>query len=358
MRKVSIVGTVGLPAKYGGWETLVDHLTKNLSSKFQITVFCSSRRYSEKLDKIDNIQLEYVNLDANGIQSIPYDIVSIWRAMKFSDTILVLGVSRCIFLPIVKVFKRKVRVIVNIDGMEWKRSKWGGIAKWFLKLSEKFAVKNSDVVVSDNKVIQEYIQEQYSVDSRLISYGADHVKKLLITDELLEEYRFLSVPYAFSVCRIEPENNIDIILSAIQENRRLNLVIVGNWSNSDYGKKLKKNFSHVENLFLLDPIYDQKVLDQLRSNCLIYLHGHSAGGTNPSLVEAMYLALPILAFDVNFNRVTTGERALYFDDTNSLSKHLSLLDKYDLDKIAHDLKSVADKYYLWRFVASRYEDIL
>jgi glycosyltransferase involved in cell wall biosynthesis len=278
--------------------------------------------------------------------------------MKFADTILILGVSGCVFLPVVKMLRKDLKLVVNIDGLEWKRQKWGRVAKWFLKLSEKLAVKFSDVVVSDNKVIQDYIHNQYSVESCLISYGADHVRKLLISDELLEQYNFLADPYAFTVCRIEPENNIHIILAALKRFGQLNMVIVGNWDNSDYGKELKHEFSHHENLFLLDPIYEQDVLDQLRSNCSIYLHGHSAGGTNPSLVEAMYLELPILAFDVDFNRVTTKELALYFDDIDSLISHLSTVDENRLNKIGHDVKNVADKYYTWSYVSSRYEEIL
>jgi hypothetical protein len=176
MKKVSIVGSVGLPAKYGGWETLVDHLTRHLSGKYQVTVFCSSKRYREKKAKIGGVQLRYVDLDANGIQSIPYDIVSIWRSMKFADTILVLGVSGCIFLPVVKILRKDIKLVVNIDGLEWKREKWGPVARWFLKLSEKYAVKFSDAVVSDNKVIQDYVRNQYFVDSCLITYGADHAR--------------------------------------------------------------------------------------------------------------------------------------------------------------------------------------
>lgn len=358
MKEISIIGTVGLPAKYGGWETLVDHLTKNLSDEYQITVFCSSKRYTERPVEINNVQLKYVGLDANGVQSIPYDIVSIWRSMRFADTILILGVSGCIFLPVVKFLRKDIKLVVNIDGLEWKRQKWGKAAKWFLRLSEKIAVKYADITVSDNKIIQDYIQEQYSVDSSLIPYGADHVDKLLITDVLLEQYNFLSASYAFTVCRIEPENNLHIILSAFKDIEQLNIVIVGNWNNSNYGVELKNKYSSYKNIYLLDPIYDQNILNQLRSNCFVYLHGHSAGGTNPSLVEAMYLELPIIAFDVNFNRITTKENALYFDDSRSLIDHLSSLNERSLNKISQDLKLVADQYYTWSVVSSKYKDIL
>ena len=122
-KKVAIVGTVGLPAKYGGWETLVDNLTLHLHDRFDITVFCSSKKYNEKLKEFNGAKLKYINLNANGIQSIPYDIISIYQSIKFADTILVLGVSGCICLPLARFFGIS-KIIVNIDGIEWKRDKW------------------------------------------------------------------------------------------------------------------------------------------------------------------------------------------------------------------------------------------
>ncbi len=145
-KRVSIVGTVGIPAKYGGFETLVEHLTKNLNSKFDITVFCSSKAYDKKLNRYNGSNLEYIDLNANGIQSIIYDIVSIFKAIKNSDIILILGVSGCIILPLVRIFSKN-KIVVNIDGLEWKRGKWNWYAKSFLKLSEEIAVRNSDVVL-------------------------------------------------------------------------------------------------------------------------------------------------------------------------------------------------------------------
>ena len=104
MEKISIIGTVGIPAKYGGFETLTEHLTKYLNEKYEITVFCSAKSYEEKLKNHNGAKLKYINLKANGIQSISYDIISIYKSLKFADTILILGVSGCIFLPLVKLF--------------------------------------------------------------------------------------------------------------------------------------------------------------------------------------------------------------------------------------------------------------
>jgi len=355
-KKISIVGSVGLPAQYGGWETLVSNLTAHLNQEFNLTVFCSGVKYKDHLSEYNGAHLEYVNLNANGVQSIPYDIISIYKSLKFSDTILILGVSGCIFLPFAKLFG-KSKIVVNIDGLEWKRGKWGKFAKWFLKLSESMAVKFADLVVTDNKAIQEYVFEEYRVNSKLISYGGDHVNKELMKDSDKIQYTFLNDKYAFKVCRIEPENNLDIILEAFSFFSSLPIVIVGNWSNSDYGIKLREKYQVYSNIYLLDPIYNQTDIDTLRSNCFIYLHGHSAGGTNPSLVEAMFLGLPIIAYDVSYNRETTLNQSMYFENKQQLIDALENLNETKLKNISYRMKSIADQEYSWRIIADKYASI-
>ena len=353
---VSIVGTVGLPAKYGGWETLVSNLTKYLNQEFDLTVFCSGVKYKDQPSEYNGAQLKYINLNANGIQSIPYDIISIYKSLKFADTILILGVSGCIFLPFVNLFG-KSKIIVNIDGLEWKRDKWNGFAKWFLKLSEKIAVKYADLVITDNKAIQQYVTDEYGVSSELIAYGGDHVNKEPLRDKDKEQYAFLNDKYAFKVCRIEPENNLDIILEAFSFYNSLPIVIVGNWSNSPYGLGLRQRYQKYQNIYMLDPIYNQKNLDSLRSNCFIYIHGHSAGGTNPSLVEAMFLGLPVIAFGASYNRETTHNQSIYFENKQQLISIIEDLDIIDLKNIAKSMKSIADKEYIWIIIAEKYANI-
>ena len=353
---VSIVGTVGLPAKYGGWETLVDNLTYQLKDKFELTVFCSGVKYEDQPSEYNGAKLKYIKLNANGIQSIPYDIISIYKSLKFADTILILGVSGCIFLPFVNLFG-KSKIIVNIDGLEWKRDKWNGFAKWFLKLSEKIAVKYADLIITDNKAIQQYVIDEYGVSSELIAYGGDHANKEPLRDNDKDEYAFLNDKYAFKVCRIEPENNLDIILEAFSFCNSLPVVIVGNWSNSDYGVELRQKYERHRHIYMLDPIYNQKDIDTLRSNCFVYIHGHSAGGTNPSLVEAMFLELPIIAFDVSYNRETTHNQSVYFENKQQLISILEGLEKNDLKSIAQSMKSIADKEYIWPVIADKYANI-
>ena len=355
--KVAIVGSVGLPAKYGGWETLVSNLTCHLKSKFELTVFCSGVKYKDQPSEYNGAQLKYINLNANGIQSIPYDIISIYKSLKFADTILILGVSGCVFLPFVKLFG-KSKIIVNIDGLEWKRDKWGSFAKWFLKLSEGIAVKFADLVITDNKAMQEYVFKVYGVKSKLIAYGGDHVNKELINKSDKIQYTFINDKYAFKVCRIEPENNLDIILEAFIFCNSMPIVIVGNWSNSGYGVELRRKYEKYQHIYMLDPIYNQKDIDALRSNCFVYIHGHSAGGTNPSLVEAMFLGLPIIAFDVSYNRETTFGSAIYFDSTDTLVSILMTIDKDStLKNVSLKMKKIADEHYLWKKITDQYAEI-
>jgi len=356
MVKISIIGTVGIPAKYGGFETLVEYLTKNLSDDFQITVYCSSRAYKEKKTKYNGAYLKYIRLNANGVQSIFYDIISIFQSLRTSNTLLILGVSGCIILPLIKLFSKK-KIIVNIDGLEWKRAKWGKFTKWFLKLSENIAVRNSDVIITDNKVLKDYVKDEYNVDSHLIAYGADHVTKEIFDKTFLAKYPFAKNNYAFKVCRIEPENNIHIILEAFSSTPSINIVLIGNWDNSEYGKKLKSKYLEFKNIFLLDPIYDQQVLNQIRSNCFIYIHGHSAGGTNPSLVEAMYLELPIFAFAAMYNKETTQNKAKYFHTSIDLINLLNSLVEGELKIIGKNMKMIAKKEYTWSIISKKYSQL-
>jgi glycosyltransferase involved in cell wall biosynthesis len=352
-KKVAIIGTVGLPAKYGGFETLVNHLTQNLSNQFDITVYCSGKAYINQVKTYNGAKLKYINLNANGAQSILYDIVSIFKSLKKSDVLLILGVSGCIALPFINLIWGK-KIIVNIDGLEWKRAKWGRIARSFLKFSEKIAVKNADYIIADNKVIKDYVKSEYGVNSHLIAYGADHVTEEPLDEKFIEQYPFAKKKYSFKVCRIEPENNIHIILHAFSRLTDKIIVVVGNWENSEYGKKLNKEFEQFKNIFMLNPIYDQKTLNQLRSNCSIYIHGHSAGGTNPSLVEAMQLGMPILAYGVQYNRETTRNEAAYFDNTDELVSLLNDIKKNELSLISKNMKFIAKEIYTWKYISQKY----
>ena len=351
MKHVAVIGTQGVPANYGGFESLVENIIgENCPPDIRYTVFCSSKDMPERLAAYKNCRLKYIPLHANGAQSIPYDIWSLCRVMRGYDTILVLGTSGCSFLPVFRLFCRK-RLIVNIDGLEHRRAKWGRLARRVLRFSESMAVRFADVVIADNKGIEDYVRDTYRKDAVMIAYGGDHVRRK-VSEELqrshLGVYGLERGEYAITVCRIEPENNCHTTLEAFAGSDR-KLVFIGNWNHSEYARDLKGRYSGYPNIVLLDAIYDLDILYTLRANAGIYIHGHSAGGTNPSLVEAMFFGRPIIAFDVIYNRETTKNEAYYFTDTESLK---ALISERYLD--GSRMKELAEKEYLWSHISRQY----
>jgi glycosyltransferase involved in cell wall biosynthesis len=353
-KRFAILGTVGVPANYGGFETLAENLVKYhyaLSLLDSLTVYCSSSSYPSKEQSFLSAQLKYVPLNANGAQSIPYDIWSLLSAVRHrNDVILLLGVSGAVALPLVRMFS-SARIITNIDGIEWRRKKWQGLAKRFLRFSEKMAVRFSHEVISDNGAIADYVRQTYGVDSHVIAYGGDHA--VLVESATVDEYG-LPENYTFSVCRIEPENNVHVVLEAFSKLDAHPLVVVGNWNYSEYGRALREQYASCGNLFLFDPIYDLGKLKTLRSGASFYVHGHSAGGTNPSLVEAMHFGKAVLAFDCDYNRSTTEDRALFFGDSKELQQRVESLDNIVTEKVGRDMLEIAKRRYTWCIVAAQY----
>ena len=358
-KKVAIIGTVGLPACYGGFETLTAFLVKHLHHEHALTVYCRGKKYpkAERRTHYESARLVYLPFQANGAQSIIYDCVSILHALLFADVLLILGVPGSLLLPFVRWFTNK-KIIISIDGIEWRRDKWNRYAKWFLRWSEKLAIRFAHADISDNDAIQNYTARAYSSRSRVIEYGGDHVRKQLITDDYLARYPFLAKPYAFKVCRIEPENNVHLVLAAFAELASYPFVLVGNWANSAYGRDLRAEYAACPNLHLLDPIYDQVNLDVLRSNCYVYVHGHSAGGTNPSLVEAMSLGLPVLAFDVAFNKATTEHQAVYFASAADLRQHITNTRFGTWLALGQQMQAIAERRYNWATIAKKYHYLI
>lgn len=354
---LAIIGTVGVPALYGGFETLLENLLDYLPREFNVTVFCESDAYDTKRLEYKGAELIYLNFKANGFQSVFFDVVSILSSFKKNDYLLILGVSGTIILPFIKPFC-KAKIITNIDGMEWKRDKWGSFQKAFLKFSEKLAVKYSDLVISDNYFIQEYVKINYGISSILIAYGGDHVNAA-DNFNIGEKFNLRKFQYFFTVCRIEPENNLELLISGyLHSNLQFPYLIVGNWNASAFGKNLLKKYRGISKFRLLDSIYDQNELDQLRANCYFYLHGHSAGGTNPSLVEAMYLGLPIIAFDVSYNRSTTYDQAFYFSDQITLTNILTRLVEIDRSAASATMLNIAKREYTWEIISNKYLDAI
>ncbi|MFY8327046.1 DUF1972 domain-containing protein [Pseudoalteromonas sp. ZZD1] len=342
---ISVIGTVGVPACYGGFESLVENL---LPSKKIDLIYCTRKVYKHEQKEYKGSCLKYWSLDANGVQSIPYDVLSVFHSLFFTkNDLLVLGVSGAIAIPFFKLFSKR-KVVTNIDGLEWKRAKWGKVAKWFLKFSEKIAVKFSDTVIADNAAIAEHVLTAYNTQAEVIAYGGDHAVRGGLPSS--------KENYSLALCRIEPENNIKMILDAYSNAPDQHLKFIGNWNNSEFGKVLKSEYGSYNNIELIDPIYDLDELFKLRSKAARYIHGHSAGGTNPSLVEMMFFDLPIYCFDCNYNRASTQNSAIYFASSEHLIQHLSAANNEDFT-IAKSMKNIATKRYTWSIVKQQYESL-
>lgn len=356
MKQVAIVGIQGVPAKYGGFETLVENIIgDNCCSEVRYTVFCSGKDYTTRMKTYKGAQLKYIPLfHANGIQSTPYDILSMLRCLRGYDTVIILGVSGCVFLPVFRLLYRK-QLIVNIDGLEHRRAKWGKFARWFLRTSEAMAVRYADVIIADNKGIQDYVWNTYHKKAELVAYGGDHAQRNVTEErqnEILRQYGIAPGNYAVSVCRIEPENNSHLILKAFATSGK-NLVFVGNWKRSEYSRQLKEEYCGRKNIQMVDSVYDLDILYALRNQCRCYIHGHSAGGTNPSLVEAMFFGKPILAYDVIYNRETTENEAHYFKTNEELVELL-----HDSPEDGYKMREIAKQHYTWAFIAQQYKALL
>lgn len=352
MKKVAVIGTQGIPACYGGFESLAQCLTED-NEGVEYTVFCSSKDMPEKFSEYNGAKLKYIPLSANGFQSIPYDICSLCCALTGYDTILILGVSGAIFLPIFRLISSS-RVVVNIDGLEHRRDKWGAAAKLFLRFSERLAVYNADCVVADNKGIADYVVSQYGITPKTIAYGGDHAIRSITKDKrdkVLDNYGVNYKKFSLSICRIEPENNCHITLKAAAESGE-RLLFIGNWDRSDYGRTLKAQYSVYSNITIADPVYDLDTLYAVRSSAARYIHGHSAGGTNPSLVEAMFFGCQILAYDVVYNRETTANLAQYFTNSTSLAALLAAE-----PKAMPEIVDYAKNHYTWEHIRTLYKSL-
>ena len=359
--KVSIIGTNGLPSKYGGFETLAKYLNIHLGENHDITVYCSKTPKKDRLINYMGAKLIYFPFKANGWQSLFYDFFTIIHALIKSDSLIILGFSGAFAFPLNKIFKKNI--IFNIGGIEWKKVRgahFSSILEIYLKkIMERLCVDNSNFIVIDNFYFDKYINDKYNKKPILAEYGGDHAIFEKIEDKDLQNYSFLNEDYDLSISRAQPDMNIHLLIESYKKIKNRNLVIISNWNISSYGIDLyKRNIDTYPNIFLINAIYDVKTLNKIRSNANIYLHSHSLCGTAPSLVEAMFLSLPVISFDMPTNRNTTENSAIYFKDSDELSKILLNINNNTIFNLGVKMKEISHKRYLWKRIANIYNRLL
>lgn len=318
--RIAFIGSAGIPNKYGGFESFLEHCGPIFSRITESTVVtCDASLYKDDLSSdYFGVRRIFLGIKANGAASVFHDLIAFMRVYWGSTHIMVLGVSGGPWFPLFKVMclLGGKRLGVNIDGVEWRRKKFSKNKQRVLRIFDYLAQRFADVVVYDNAGLAPYIHSFAKHCAVEIGYSGDHVLRL----------GKRPVPAtALTICRIEPENNLDLMIQGALESHLSLYIIVGNWNNSEYGRALRERYEFESRLALVDPIYDAIRLAELRESCAIYLHGHSVGGTNPSLVEMLFYDCKLCCFDVVYNRVTAGASAIYFKSVPELAMRINTI---------------------------------
>lgn len=357
-KEVCIIGTHGIPAKYGGFETLADYLCQNLSDEFNFTVFSYSGLYPNKPKEYLGVKLKYINIYPSGFTGIFYDLYAYIIALFTSEIILYLSPVGSGFITPLKYFFKGRKIIVNHGGLnEWEREKLTWIQRKWAKFNHYVAATTSSINIVDNNLYKQSLKNAFGVESVVIRYGGDHARKPNNLNGFLSKYPYLNEKYAISVSRAQIDNNLHIVLEAFEKFNEYKLVLVANWDISDYGKKLFEKYKNHPNIITQKAVYDIAELNALRNSSYCYIHSHSRCGTAPSLVEAMCLELPIISFDVPTNRETTQNKALYFNNATTLIERLLSLDDEYRSCLSKEMKDIS-KNFTWRKISDQYKEVI
>lgn len=349
-----IVGIVGLPGQYGGFETLADNLIESEELiESGVVVYCETSSVEVTGQLYKGVTLHPLPWKANGWQSIIYDAHGMILASIRGGDVLILGASAAFIIPFLRLIFPKTRYYINMAGLEWKRSKWGRTAKIVIKLNEWASAKFAHKLIADNEGLVDYVKNKYDIEAVYIAYGGDQYNSYKEDLSVFPEWNLPSGQFDFAMARAQSDNNIELILDAYKQSGE-KLVFVSNWDSSDFGKSIRAKYSIIANLHLVGPIYDLAKVKAIQTQCRLYVHGHSAGGTNPALVEAMWAGLPTFAFDISFNRHTTEQMALYFASADELVKLLKSFDGKWAKVCGNALKTVAHNKFRWSYVRTRY----
>ena len=380
-KNVFIIGSKGIPAKYGGFETFVENLTakkKNKDIKYHVA--CMSDNYKE----FEHNNARCFNIKVPNIgpaKAVYYDIEALKKTINYikennlKNTIVY--ILACRIGPFIGHYKKILRKLncklyINPDGHEWKRAKWNSLIKKYWKLSEKLMVKHADLLICDSKNIEKYIKcdyKKYNPKTIFIAYGADIEKsKIEDNDEKLKQwYKEKDVKpfnYYLVVGRFVPENNYETMITEfMNSDTKKNFVLITNIEKNKFYQDLKEktHFDKDSRIKFVGTVYDQELLKKIREQAYGYIHGHEVGGTNPSLLEALATTKLNLLLDVGFNEEVGKDGAIYWNkEKNSLSNLINQLEKIEESKITEieeKAKKRISSQYSWDKIINDYEEV-
>jgi len=367
-KKIGIVGARGI-ANYGGFETFVSELAPRLVRK-NFDVYCSCEKDDEMVPEYKQAKLVYFpfkmpeNYQLRKFLEFFYDLYFGFIFSFKCDVVYFLGFSANIFTFFPRLLGKKS--YVNMAGVEWERSKFSKRERSLLKLFFKLSVIGSNNVIIDNNKLINYFDEKYHKKALYITYGVDFIPKIEWNQDTINSYsdsEVLPHEYWLAVARLQPDNNIETILDAYMEsNSEKPLIIIGGFStDDDYEKTLKSslNRNNDKEIIFTGGIYDQDDLNMFRQNCFGYIHAHSIGGTNPSLLEAMVMKNIIIAHDNEFNRDVAKDAALYFKDDYDLRDKIELVEKKstEFSYLKKNSFENAKSNFNWEKITNKYSEL-
>lgn len=356
--RIAMVGTRGVPAAYGGFETAIEEIGQRLVARGHEVVVYS--RSTQRRPPKEHLGMRLVHLPAWRSKSLETLSHTALSAAHFSlaprhDVAFVFNAANAPFVPMLRA--RGARVALHVDGLEWKRGKWGKWGRRYYRVAEQIAVREADALIADAQGISDYYTDEFGIPTELISYGTNVLRNC--PTDLIEGLGLVPGGFHLVVARFEPENHVDVIVNGYRRSgAKLPLVVVGSAPYSAaYTDGISKAAATDPRIRMLGGVWDQRLLDQLYAHAASYLHGHSVGGTNPSLLRAMGAGTAVLGWDVIFNREVAGTAGLYFGSVAQVASQLEEVERYpqrfrDIGELMQERASVL---YNWDSVSEAYE---
>ncbi|MFV8211410.1 beta 1-4 rhamnosyltransferase Cps2T [Streptococcus pluranimalium] len=386
MKSVYIIGSKGIPAKYGGFETFVEKLTEHQKNK-NIKYFVACMKENSEKSGIKDDIFEYngatcFNIDVLNIgpaKAIAYDIIALKKAIKLSikngDKNPIFYILACRIGPFISKIRKEIhqiggQLLVNPDGHEWLREKWSYPVRRYWKLSERLMVKHADLLVCDSKNIEKYIRNDYAnfkPHTKYIAYGTDIEKSTLTSDnskvaDWFKEKNVSENNYYLVVGRFVPENNYEVMIREfMRSTSKKDFVLITNVEQNAFYDKLKKEtaFDKDPRIKFVGTVYDQGLLKYIRENAFAYFHGHEVGGTNPSLLEALASTKLNLLLDVGFNREVGEDGAIYWtkDNLHNVIEKSEKLSQREIEDLGNKSSNQVEDKYSWEYIVDEYESL-
>jgi glycosyltransferase involved in cell wall biosynthesis len=352
MKKIAIIGSHGLYAKYGGWDQLVKNLAEKKSNEnFEYLIFNSKESPKEITNIPKGVKVKHINIKASGFEGMFYDFWTILISYFKVDTILLLGVQGMPLIALLSIIRKK-NIVSNVGGLEWERPKFGLLAKSYLKFCFNLSFFYSSKVILDNEHYLEFVSNDNKSKSVIIPYGGEIDSTLEISKLLIEKYSFLNIDYYLSISRALEDNNLEHLCNTFLGLDQ-HLVLISNFSSSEYGKRVFAKYSNINNIILINGLYNKDELDLVRRKCKAYIHTHTLCGTAPSLVEMIISKRPIISIDVPQNRFTLDNTGVYYKNFEELKK--ILLNGFK-DTYTPTPENLLDRYN-WQAIVNAYQDL-